>query len=103
MVGPHQLDDYHEPNLYLWENGMEITKNIHFHPFYMDGCCQQGSFRVAMKKPKEETTKWVIDRVPMPEPNQTPRVGRAKNEKDDPVEPPSRSWKGPVMKNSPTS
>ena len=35
-----------------------------------------------MKKPKEETTKWVIDRVPLPEPNRTPRVGRAKNEKD---------------------
>jgi len=31
---------------------------------------------------QEETTKWVIDRVPLPEPNRTPRVGRAKNEKE---------------------
>ena len=31
---------------------------------------------------QEETSKWVIDRVPLPEPNGTARVGRAKNAKD---------------------
>lgn len=31
---------------------------------------------------QEETSKWVLDRVPLPEPNRTPRVGRANNAKE---------------------
>ena len=31
---------------------------------------------------QEETSKWVIDLVPLPEPNRTARVGRANNAKD---------------------
>ena len=30
---------------------------------------------------QEATSKWVIDRVPLPEPNQTARVGRATHAK----------------------